>query len=103
MFTNELFIAGRPEAFEKHEPAETTESEELPAPVVTLDQAVNGKEGEQEEEEEEEKAPLTGAEPTMKANGFTMLDRSFAETMHLNRNRRKGVFDEDEDDEEDSD
>lgn len=48
----------------------------------------------------EEKAPSTGAAPTIKANGFTMLDTSFAETMHLNRNRRKGVFDEDEDDED---
>lgn len=89
-------MCSRPEAFEKQEPAE---SEELQT-AAAVEQEKNGEE--QEEEEEEEKAPLTGAAPTMKANGFTMLDTSFAD-MHLNRNRRKGVFDEDEDDEEDSD
>lgn len=90
-----MITTHRPEAFEKQE---TNDTDELPAAVA--EQEDNG----ENDVQAEEKAPLTGAAPTIKANGFTMLDTSFAETMHLNRNRRKGVFDEDEDDDdEDSD
>jgi len=76
----------RPAAFDQQRPTEGDDKAEDDADADAVDAS----------------ALPAAAAPVPSDNGIKMLNMSFAD-LHMNRNRRKGHFDEDDEDDEDED